>query len=164
MSIWSHIPTISVFRWPTVWNIEIESLTFASASPCQTQNGNKYFNPIKDPIWRLKNFKRYNTKKTSGRYVTTVSTEQPVSVWCKTAFFCLLFNSPLVTWFRFVLHYLRAFIHLQRTHRRSFVPNRSSLAQNSFDSLFFHRQTRPNSLRFRNNEEILHAVNSRQSV
>lgn len=31
-------------------------------------------------------------------------------------FFCLLFKSPLVTWFRVVLHYLRAVTHLQPAH------------------------------------------------
>lgn len=54
----------------------------------------------------------------SRQWTSTTSSGLPVGVLCKTVS-CLLFKSPLVTWFSFVLHYLRTVIHLQRARTDS---------------------------------------------
>lgn len=95
----------------------------------------------------------------SSQFVSTALPEAVGVIW-KTAFFCLLFKSPLVTWFRVVLHYLRAVTHLQPAHTDApLYKIGSSPTQNLFHSFpFSPKQARPNRLRFRNKEELFYAV------
>lgn len=88
----------------------------ASASPCQRWTCSEWFGPV-----------RQVTGDISGQNATLIRPAQfretsvidcTAALLCKAVFFFFfrrLFRSPLVTCFSFVLRYLSAVIHLQRT-------------------------------------------------
>lgn len=107
---------------------------------------------------RIKKLSGLSQKEMSSQFVPRASPEQPVSVLCKAVFFCLLFKSPVVTWSRFVLHYLCALIHLQPKHTDApMFQNGAHWRRTPSVSSFSPKLTRPKRLRFRNKEELFYA-------